>query len=197
MGVAGKNLRGHGRPTHATPPVQLKDGPYGRPPHPVYVRTGQIYWPRHARTPRRQFRVSRVYPGGRVRARRMDGAGETLELTAERLLAASEDGVGEDYSFIGWMPGIYGTWACAVERDRERGQAILILPEWHPCWPVRIPERLLAIGVQPPGGWMRAVADFSAPNPARLCLGLSGACDDPGRGVCGAPRWPPAKAVGQ
>ena len=65
---------------------------------------------------------------------------------------------------------------------------MLILPEWHPARPVRVPERMLPFAVRMPGGWMRAVADLSAPYPARLALGLICPCEDPGQAVCPPPR---------
>lgn len=188
MGASGKKLRGHGqRTTSSSPPAQVKDGRYGRPPHPQFVRAGQIYWPRAAPR-RRQFRISRVLADGTVRGRRTDGIAETVRVSQARLLAADEHGNGEHYSFIGWMPGVYGTWACVVVRGGSIGQATVILPEWHPQWPIQIADRLLPVEVKCPGGWLRALADLSAPYPARLCLGLSSPCEDPGREFCPAPK---------
>ena len=186
MGASGKNLHGHGQRSNASsPPVQVKDGPYGRPPHPRFARTGQIYWPRKAPR-RRQFRITRVLNDGTVRGRRTDGPGEAVHVTQARLLAADERGVGEAYSFIGWFAGLYGTWACLVERPSGTDVATVVVPEWHPRWPIHIPHRALPIGVTP-GAWMLAIANLSAPYPARLGLGLSERCDDPGRDLCPAP----------
>lgn len=191
MGASGKKLRGHGQRRNGTsPPAQLKDSAYGRPPHPRAVRPGQLYWPRKARGRRRQFRVTRALADGTVRGQRTDGTGETLSASARRLLALSEDGNGEHYSFLGWTPRRYQTWAYTAGRDREMAQVVLILPEWHPAHPVRIPERMLPFAVRVPGGWMRAVADLSAPYPARLALALICPCEDPGRQVCPAPECP-------
>ncbi len=112
MGASGKKLRGHGQRTKTTsPPLQIKDG-YGRPPHPLLVRAGQVYWPRKAGTRRRQFRVTRTLAAGTVHARRTDGAREALAVTSARLLATDTDGNGRHYSFIGWTPRRYKTWAC-------------------------------------------------------------------------------------
>jgi len=63
-------------------------------------------------------RVSRALADGTVHERRTDGAGEPLVATSARLLAVDADGNGEHYSFIGWTPRRYRTWAYAVERDR-------------------------------------------------------------------------------
>ena len=120
MGGAGKDLKGHGKRTKtASPPAQVKDAGYGRPPHPRTVRAGQLYWPRKARTRRRQFRVVRVLADGTVRGRRADGAGEPLITCTGRLLAVSEDGNGKHYSFIGWSPKRYRTWAYAAAAESQ------------------------------------------------------------------------------
>jgi len=192
MGASGKKLRGHGQRTKMTsPPSQLKDGGHGRPPHPQSVRAGQVYWPRKARNRRRQFRVSRALADGTVHGKRTDGASEPMVATSARLLAVDEDGNGMHYSFIGWTPRRYRTWAYAVERDGEHDRIVLILPEWHPGYPVRVPEHMVPFSVRVPGGWMRAFADLSAPYPARLALALICSCEDPGRAVCPSPqdRW--------
>jgi hypothetical protein len=193
MGASGKKLRGHGQRTKTTsPPLQVKDGGYGRPPHPRLVRAGQVYWPRKADNRRRQFRVTQALADGTVHAQRTDGARESLVVTSARLLAVDKDGNGRHYSFIGWTPRRYQTWACAVQHVREQGQVVLVLPEWHPARPVRVPDRLLPFATGVLGGWMHAVADLAAPYPARLALGLIGLCEDPGRAVCPAPDWPTA-----
>jgi hypothetical protein len=166
--------------------VQLKDSRYGSPPHPITVRSGQIYWPLTARSPRHQLRVTRVLPDGSVRARRMDGALEQLTVRADRLLAA-EHGGGTHYRFVGWVSRSYRTWACAV--GRTESQVVLILPEWHPAFPVRVVERLLPTGTTVPGGWVLATADLSAAVPARLSVALIERCEDPGRAVCSASLW--------
>lgn len=190
MGASGKKLRGHGQRTKiASPPVQLKDGPHGRPPHPVTVRVGQVYWPRRA-SRRRQFRLIRALPDGTVRGRRTDAGGEILRLTSARLLEVDRGGEGVHYSFIGWLPGRYETWSVVVGRDPERGLATLLVPEWHPAWALHLPARLLPVGVECPG-WTQAIADLSAAYPARLNIALGGPCDDPGREVCPAPEWAP------
>jgi hypothetical protein len=189
MGASGKKLKGHGQRTKLTsPPVQLKDGPHGRPPHPVAARAGQVFWPRRA-SRRRQFRITSVLADGTIRGRRTDAAGEIVQATSARLLEVDRNGDGTRYSFIGWHPGRYETWAVIVGRDGPDGVATLLVPEWHPAWPVHVPARLLPIGVGCPG-WMRAIADLSAAYPARLNIGLGGPCDDPGRDVCPAPEWP-------
>jgi hypothetical protein len=183
MGAAGKNLRGHGQHRNATsPPAQLKDSAYGRPPHPQTVRPGQIYWPRSGRR-RRSFRVTRTLGDGTVRGRRTDGTNESLVVSAERLLAITDDGSGEHYSFLGWTSRRYSTWARIAAHDPEAGELILIVPEWHPKYPIRILERLVPFPLPELGGWIRSVADLSAAYPARLALVLVRLCDDPGRVV--------------
>jgi hypothetical protein len=151
-----------------------------------------LYWPRQARGRRRQFQITRAAGDGKVHGKRTDGAHEPLIVSAGRLLAVSEDGDGEHYSFIGWTPRRYQTWACAVERDLDR--VILILPEWHPTRPVRVIARLIPFALVVPGGWTRATADLSAPYPARLALVLTSPCGDPGRAICAAPAWPIQRA---
>jgi hypothetical protein len=189
VGSSGKNLKGHGQGTRAASPgAQAKDG-YGQPPHPLVVRTGQLYWPRHARTGRRQFQVTRALPDGTVHGKRTDHARDPVTVTAARLLAVRADGYGEHYSFIGWSTRTYVTWACLVAANDD--EVTLVLPEWHPSRTVRAPARALPSSVCMPGDWARATADLSAARPAHLRLTLSGACADPGRGACPAPALTP------
>jgi len=124
-----------------------------------------------------------------VKARRSDPPGESLQLSCSRLLAVDAAGEGAHYRFIGWMPRRYRTWAYVAASERE--WAVLIVPEWHPRRPVRLPRRQLPVGAVVPGGWMTADADLSAPYPARLSLAPSAACEDPGRVLCAAPEWLP------
>ncbi len=187
MGAAGKKLHGHGARTKArSPAASVSDGGYGAPPHPVRIRAGQRYWPRFG-TRRRPIVVCGVDADGVVRARRLDGAGERVRVTAKRLVARRPDGQGRYYQFIAWAPRRYQTWAVVVRADSS--ETILVLPEWHPARPVRLPSRLLPEGARPMQHWLSLRVDLSVSaagqlNPAALIV-----CADPGIELCGRPAW--------
>jgi hypothetical protein len=169
--------------------LHLKDSCYGRPPHPICIRRGQLYWPRNARNGRHQFRVVRTLTDGHAQVRRTDGAGQPISVSTVRLLAVDEHGDGNFYRFMGWTPGRYRTWVCAAGYDREGEMLVLVLPEWHPRRPVLVLKQSLPFAVTGPGEWMIATADLSAPYPARLKLAILSPYRDPGRTVCPAPAW--------
>jgi hypothetical protein len=168
MAGAGKKLQDGGARTKArSPAAQVSDGGYGRPPHPIRVVPGQIFFPRHAHGRRRLLEIRSV-EDDRARAKRLDGPRETLTVNVARLLAVRADGQGHYYSFQGWRPGTYRTWAQVVMRREDR--ATLALPEWHPARTVSVPEHVLPLEARDPGDSLWVTADLSASNPARLRL---------------------------
>lgn len=182
MGGAGKKLPGHGAHSKSnSPPAQSADGGHGRPPHPLRLRPGQVFWPRAKRTHRRSLMLLSAGTGTSVVARRLDGAGEQVRVSAARLLARGEDGQGRYYSFVKWSPRRYETWACVVSVEGE--QATLVLPEWHPALPVRISARLLPASCRRAQEWLSVKADLSQPSAGRLNVEAIGPCEDPGLGA--------------
>jgi hypothetical protein len=185
MAAAGKKLHGHGARSKArSPAASVSDGGYGRPPHPVRVRAGQKFWPRAGRR-RRAFVVGSVDRGGVVRGRRVDGAREPVRTTLARLAAARGDGQGRHYSFLAWMPREYRTWAAVVEIEGDT--AVLVLPEWHPGRPVRLPARLLPPGIGGIGAWLELRADLSVAAAGQLNPSMLSYCADPGSDRCPRP----------
>jgi hypothetical protein len=177
-GGAGKALRGGGaRRRNTSPAAQVKDSRYGRPPHPVRLIPGQVYWPRHSRSRRHTLTIVRIDGDGWVRAKREDGGAATHTLSAARLLSRQEDGQGRFYVFLKWSSRRYQTWALVVAV--EDGRASLVLPEWHPGRPVAISQRLLPVGARAPKHWLTVSADLSQPSPARLQVTPIAASDPP------------------
>ena len=193
-GGAGKALRGGGaRRRNTSPAAQVKDGGHGRPPHPRRVVAGQIYWPRTGGTRRHQLTVVRVGSEGRVTAKRTDGSGAPLTLSAARLLCAGDDGQGRFYSFVKWSPRRYKTWALTAAVNS--GEAVLVLPEWHPGRPVTIAHRLLPVGARDPGDWLTLTADLSKPTAAGLEVAPIAATEPPSD--LPEVRWRPASERSQ
>jgi hypothetical protein len=186
VSAAGKKLHGHGARSKARSPAgSVGDGGYGRPPHPVRVVVGQRFWPRRASC-RRPFAVTRGPRGEVVLGVRTDGARERVKTTERRLLAVRVDGQGLHYSFLGWEPRRYRTWGVVVAIDA--GAAVLVLPEWHPGRPVRLPTRLMPepAGV---GSWLMLRADLSVPAAGQLNPSGFVCCEDPGVARCPRPTW--------
>jgi hypothetical protein len=100
-----------------------------------------------------------------VTAKRTDASGPRT-VSADRLLSRRDDGQGRFYSFQGWSPRRYETWAVVAAVDD--GTATLVLPEWHPGRAVTICERLLPLGAREPGTWLSLTADLSRPTAAGL-----------------------------
>jgi hypothetical protein len=187
MGSSGHAFIAHTKAL--SPPAQSKDNGYGAPPHPLAIRPGQRFWPLSGRR-RRPFAVRAVdADGGRAVGRRLDGAGETVRVTLERLLALDDGGQGAHYRLLGFLPGRYTTWATVVALDAD--DAVLVLPEWHPARPARCPARLLPSDARAVGSWMRCTADLSQPRTARLGLTGLRPAEDPGPGLCHRPAWTP------
>lgn len=190
MGPTGKNLHGHGkRRTSTSPAASVSDGGYGLPPHPIRIRGGQRFWPRHSRGRRRRPFVVQAVDADTVRARRLDEAHERVTIAVARLEQTRADGQGEHYQFIAWAPRRYRTWATVV--TILGAEATLVLPEWHPGRPVRLPVRLLPESARFAGAWAEMKANLSAPSGGRLNVDELQACNDPGPTRCPRPVWLP------
>lgn len=184
MGSAGHAFLAHTKAL--SPSASVRDGGWGDPPHPLEVRPGQRYWPRAGRR-RRVFVVKRV-SGEEVVVQRLDGAEERVRLKRARVLATRpEDGQGRHYAFGGCIPRRYATHAALVALDGE--QAVLVVPEWHPARPVRLPLRQLPAGGADVGTWYRVTADLGAASAARLSVAGFVAVEDPGPGSAHRPAW--------
>jgi len=180
MGGAGKKLQGGGaRAKHRSPAAQVSDNGYGRPPHPLRLLPGQIFFPRSANGRRRLFTLVRV-TGGRARCRRLDGNRERFVASTERLRAGH-------YIFQGYRSRRYRTWAHVVALNDA--VATVVVPEWHPARPVSVSVRALPADGRQEGCWLTVTADLSAPYPARLQLAACGACQPPPAGTCPEPQW--------
>lgn len=189
MGAAGKKLHRHGARSKArSPAASVSDGGYGAPPHPVRIRAGQRFWPRSGKR-RRPIVVCAVSEDGVVRARRLDGAGERVRVTATRLVARRPDGQGRYYQFIAWSPRRYQTWAVVVRVDSS--ETILVLPEWHPARPVRLPNRLMPENARRTQEWLSLRADLSVSAAGQLNPAALSTCAEPGLELCGRPAWRP------
>ena len=187
MGAAGKKLHRHGARTKArSPAASVSDGGYGAPPHPVRIRAGQRFWPRSGRR-RRPIVVCGVGEDGIVRARRIDGDREGVRVSAARLAARRADGQGLYYQFIAWAPRRYRTWAVVVSVDAS--EATLVLPEWHPARPVRLPSRLMPEGARYANAWLSLRVDLSVSAAGQLNPAGLSACADPGLELCSRPAW--------
>jgi hypothetical protein len=171
MGASGKKLPGHGARRKALSPApSIKDSIYGPRPHPVALRAGQRFWPR-AGDRRRGFVLTRV-DGTHAHGRREDGDPKPARYAVSRLLAADAEGRGRHFAFTGWTPGRrYRTLARVMAIDGA--VATLVVPEWHPGHPVRLPAGLLrGVGA---GDWVGVSADLGATAPAKLQLDVLGA----------------------
>ncbi|HET6507070.1 MAG TPA: hypothetical protein VFG42_09785 [Baekduia sp.] len=170
MGASGKKLPGHGARRKAfSPAPSIKDSIHGPRPHPVALRVGQRFWPR-AGDRRRGFVLTRV-AGTHAHGRREDGDPKPARYAVSRLLAVDAEGRGRHFAFTGFAPGRrYRTLARVVA---VRGAvATLIVPEWHPGHPVRLPAGLLRGAGE--GDWVDVAADLGAAAPAKLQLDVLG-----------------------
>jgi hypothetical protein len=191
MGAAGKDLHGHGkRHSSNSPSASVSDGGYGVPPHPICIRSGQKFWPRHSPGRRRRPFVVQAVDRDAVRARRVDGAREPVRITLARLRQTRPDGQGQHYQFLVWTPRSYRTWATVVTITGT--EATLVLPEWHPSRPVRLPTRLLPEAARFAEAWLEIKADLAAPSAGRLNVNEFRACKDPGPARCPRPDRSPA-----
>jgi hypothetical protein len=175
MGASGKKLPGHGARRKALSPApSIKDSMYGPRPHPVALRVGQRFWPR-AGNRRRGFVLTRV-TGTHAHGRREDGDPKPARYAVSRLLAADAEGRGRHFAFTGFTPGRrYRTLARVVAI--EGAVATLIVPEWHPGHPVRLPAGLLrGAGAE---DWVDVNADLGATAPAKLQLDVLGTVGAP------------------
>jgi hypothetical protein len=162
MGSSGHAFIAHTKAL--SPRAQTKDGGYGPPPHPVYARAGQRYWPRAARG-RDLLIVKRVERDRVVLALPRDRR-KSIRIATQRLLAVRTDGQGRQFQFLGFSPRRYDT--SAYVWSIEGTDAVLCLPEWHPRRPVRLPARLLTSAARQAGAWVRLQCDLSASSAARL-----------------------------
>jgi hypothetical protein len=193
MAGSGKKLSGGGaRTKRRSPAAQPGDGGFGRPPHPLRLLAGQVFFPRVSNGRRRAFEVART-KDGRVWGTRLDGAREQVSVSATRLLERGEDGQGRFYSFLGYRPRRYRTWAQAAAADGAR--TVLVVPEWHPARPVRVPAGMLPGDARAPGSWLEVSADLSAASAARLRLVALRACAPPPTELCCRPRYRSARGV--
>ncbi|WCB91852.1 hypothetical protein DSM104299_00530 [Baekduia alba] len=190
MGASGKKLPGHGARRKAlSPGPSIKDSNYGPRPHPVALRAGQRFWPR-AGERRRGFAIVRV-DDRHAFGQREDGDARLARHAVSRLLAADADGRGRHFAFTGWVPGRrYRALARVVAVGDA---ATLVLPDWHPGHPIRLPAGLLR-GAGP-GDWVDVRADLGAASPATLQLDLVGVAAPPAEGTLPAITYaPPAVA---
>jgi len=116
---------------------------------------------------------------------RTDGTRERLWVRVDRLLQTCGDGQGANYSFTGWEPRRYRTWAVLVAI--EGAVALLVLPEWHPGRPVRLPLRLLPQAEV--GSWLALRANLAASVAGHLSPSGFACCGDPGVERCHRPSW--------
>jgi hypothetical protein len=124
---------------------------------------------------------------------RLEPPYEHIDVSAERLLARRDDGQGRHYSFQGWRPRRYQTWAQVVTSDGPH--AVLVVPEWHPSRPVRVLASTLPSQAREPGSWLNVNADLSQSSPSQLAVAPIAACEPPAPAVCRSPNWRPS-AVG-
>jgi hypothetical protein len=61
----------------------------------------------------------------------------------------------------------------------NHGEAVLVLPEWHPGRAVRLSQRLLPVGAREPGRWLTVTADLSQPTAGALEVAPIAATDPP------------------
>jgi hypothetical protein len=151
------------------------------------VLAGQRYWPRRAAC-RRPFAVTSHPRSDVVHGARTDGAHERVRTTAHRLLARRADEQGLHYSFLGWQSRRYRTWAVVMTIDDA--SATVVLPEWHPGRPVRLPARLLPPRARQ-GCWLTLQADLSAAAAGQLNASGFACCEDPGVDRCHRAAWSP------
>lgn len=128
--------------------------------------------------------ISRVERDGRVHAVKEDGGRERIQLTAARLLACDERGLGVHYRFIGYRPGRrYRTFAHVVALADTT--LTLVLPEWHPARTVIYPRRLVSdAGI---GSWLELTAELGQARPGALNPADLRVCADPGADRCRRP----------
>jgi hypothetical protein len=170
----------------SSPSAQVSDGGWGLPPHPLAARSGQRYWPRHAKR-KLTLQLARVN-GTSTEARRVDDVHQKLRVSVDRLLAVRPDGQGELYQFAGFAPRRYSTFAYVAAMDDA--QATLVLPEWHPARPASVPARWLPAG-SGAGTWLSCRADLSATSAGRLAIERLAASTDPGPAVAHRPTYVP------
>lgn len=191
MGAAGKKYLRIAHSKSNSPPSQAKDGGYGTPPHPLRVVGGQRYWPRYG-DQRRTFQAGRVQAADRlVWGRFLDMEEGKARVSEARLLARREDGHGRFFAFGGFAPRRYSTWATLVAFDEDT--AVLVLPEWHPARPLRLPRRLVA--ADDLGAWMSCRADLAVGRSAQLNVSDLKVCRDPGADRCHRPAYSPPEAT--
>lgn len=187
MGAAGKKYLRIAHSKSNSPPSQAKDGGYGTPPHPLRVFGGQRYWPRYG-DQRRTFQVGRVQAADRVVwGRFLDQEEGKARVSEARLLARRDDGHGRFFAFGGFAPRRYSTWATLVGFDVDADAAILVLPEWHPARPLRLPRRL--VPVETIGAWMNCRADLALGRSAQLNVSDLQLRRDPGVDRCHRPAY--------
>lgn len=193
MGAAGKKYLRIAHSKSNSPNSQPADNGYGPPPHPLRVVGGQRYWPRYGHQ-RRAFQVGRVQAADRiVWAQFLDADEGKARVSEARLLARAPDQQGRFFAFGGYAPRRYSTWATLVDVDDASGNALLVLPEWHPGRPLHLPRHLIPAAAL--GEWMTCRADLSVGRAAQLDVSDVKLCADPGPARCWRPTYQPPAAV--
>jgi hypothetical protein len=191
---SGKKLQGGGaRSKRRSPAAQVSDGGFGRPPHPLRVMAGQVFFPRSSTGRRRLLEIT--HSGGEVAlARRVESPREKLTISVARLLARQADGQGRFYSFQGYRSREYRVLARVAAVDGDG--AVVVVPEWHPARPVPLAASALPPGARQANSWLVVVADLSAPTPARLGLSPAGPGPPPPANECPPVLWAPSPPPG-
>ncbi len=181
MGSAGHAFISHTKAL--SPPAQNDGAGYGKPPHPVSVRSGQRYFTRRGK--RRVGFVVRRVAGETVLAVSDDDDRKPMKVKLERLLARRDDDQGSYYQFIGYRSRSYETYAYVHAIDDE--DAVLCFPEWHPRRPVVYFPALIPEESRTPGSWLSLRCDLSAASGARLQPNTIAPAADPGPDVVARP----------
>ncbi len=117
----------------------------------------------------------------------LDADESKARVSEARLLARTDDQQGRFFSFGGYAPRRYSTWAILTHVDEDTDTAALVLPEWHPSRPLHLPHRL--IPARDPGAWMTCRADLSVGRAAQLDVSDLRLCPDPGERRCHRPAY--------
>lgn len=136
------------------------------------------YWSPKTGKKKRPFVATRSLKNGTVYGEKVEGAGERFQLTAARMLAVDQDGRALHYDFVAYTERRYKTFAYFAGDDGKN--AVLVLPEWHPCRPVRFPLSLVPAAARFEGSWMTCTADMGQWTGGALNVADLKPCADPG-----------------